>query len=100
MMHRPDPLPVRSIVEAYYFLMVERCGKCRKGPLDACGSQREFHEGTPCRRLTAACRVCRDKCHFLFDVSQCPDEDEQSVDAVRPMGGDHPSRIVDVCAAM
>ena len=96
MMHRPDPLPVRSIVEAYYFLMVERCGKCGKGPLDACGSQREFHEGTPCRRLTAACRVCRDKCRFLFDVSQCPDEDEQSVDAVRPMGGDHPSRIVDV----
>lgn len=96
MMQHSHPLPARSVVEPFYFLLVQRCGACGDGPLDACDSRREFHEGTPCRRVTAICRACREKCKFVFDVSAYPDVDEPAAEALDPIGGPSPSRIIDV----
>lgn len=96
MMQHSQPLPVRSVVESFYFLLVQHCGACGNGPLDAYASQREFHEGMPCRRVIAICRTCREKCKFVFDVSACPDVDEPAADALDPIGGSSPSRIIDV----
>lgn len=96
MMQHAHPLPVRSVVESFYFLLVQHCGACGKGPLDACGSQREFHEGTPCRKVNAICRACRQKCKFIFDVSACPDADEPATDPLDAIGGPSASRIIDV----
>ena len=96
MMQHLHPLAARTIIEPYYFLMVQRCESCGKGPLEACDAQREFHEGVPCRRITAICRACREKSKFLFDVSSCPQEDDSAIDALGPIGGSAPSGIVDV----
>lgn len=95
MMEQPcEPLPVRGVLEAFYYLMVQRCAACAKGPLDARRSRREFHEGVACMRLYAECRACRGRAEFLFDVTACAEEDVH--DPSRTLGDPRPSRIIDL----
>ncbi len=92
-MELTHPLPIRDLLEAYYYLMLQRCA-CG-GPLEASEFRREFDEGIPCRRMLALCRDCRTRQDFLFDVTRC-DQQPEPIEMPRPIDDPKPSRVIDV----
>lgn len=89
----PEPLPAHSLAEAYFFLMLQVCPACGRGPMREQAAEAEEEHIDTLLRIDCACSQCGAQRSWRFSIdSQYARSLEPTV--VNP--GAEPSEIIDV----